>query len=73
MIWRQASMDMMDLQPPQHHGWNEDLSLKWPELIVPEDVVKEIDEELGQNEESDYDTDSEDEVPTEDEDEVDEY
>ena len=63
-IWRQESMDMIDLQPPQRHGWNEDLSLKWPEVIVPENVVKEIDKELDLNEESHYDTDSEDEVPT---------
>ena len=70
-IWRQANKDMMDLQPPQSHGWNEDFSLKWPNVIIPEDVVRSIDEELGQHEENDaddiYDTDSEDEDPNEEE------
>ena len=69
-IWRQANLDVMDLEPPQNHGWNEDYSLKWPSVMVPEDIVRSIEDELDQDEENnDYDTDSEDEGPNEDEEE----
>ena len=62
---------MMELEPPQLHGWNDDCSLTWPAVIVPEDVVRSIDEDLDQDEENEmeeYDTDSEDESPNEEDD-----
>ena len=61
-IWRQASTNMMELQSPQNHGWDENFELRWPEVIVPEDILTGIDFESESNEESDDDTDSEDEI-----------
>ena len=68
-IWRQADRDMMELEVPQDHGWNDDFSLEWPQDMFPEDVIKEI--VTDSNEESDYDTDSDsnDEVEDNDDDE----
>ena len=34
-IWRQASHPMMNIQDPQFHGWNEDLSTDWISLPYP--------------------------------------
>ena len=64
-IWRQASLEMMEIEPPQNHGWNEDFSLEWPEMIIPDDVIRAIEVDSQQTEESDYDTDPEDDVEDE--------
>ena len=64
-------MDMMEMEVPQEHGWNDDFSLQWPDEIIPEDVIREVDIDSEPNEESDYNTDSEDEVEDTDSDEAD--
>ena len=69
-IWRQAETDMMELENPKDHGWNDDFSLQWPEDVFPTDVMRQLDDEITK--ESDYDTDSDDEVDL-DEDEDDDY
>ena len=69
-IWRQTETDMMELENPKDHGWNDDFSLQWPEDVFPTDVMRQLDDEI--TEESDYDTDSDDEVD-QDEDEDDDY
>ena len=60
---------MMEIEPPQNHGWNDDFSLEWPEMTIPEDVMRAIEKETQQTEESDYDTDPEDDVEEEQEEE----
>ena len=56
-IWRQVGQIAMEIQDPRKHGWNIDLSLRWPEMVLPEDLIKCIDVEEVESE-----TDWEDEV-----------
>ena len=54
IIWRQASHPMMNIQDPQFHGWNEDLSTYWiSELLLANDE----DITASESESSDDDTD----------------
>ena len=60
-IWRQASHPMMNIQDPQFHGWNEDLSTDWISVPYPEDISELLlanDEEMtaSESESSDDDT-----------------
>ena len=64
-IWRQASHPMMNIQDPQFHGWNEDLSTDWISVPYPEDISELLlanDEEMtaSESESSDDDTDDDD-------------
>ena len=61
-IWRQAEVDMMVIEKPSDHGWNEDLSLCWPSQFLPDCLVSDVDVSQDNVTEYDFDTDSEDEV-----------
>ena len=64
-IWRQATETTMDIADPRDHSWNDDLSLQWPEMVMPDDLIKHIEAEahIGAEEVAEeYDTYSEDEV-----------
>ena len=64
-IWRQASHPMMNIQDPQFHGWNEDLSTDWISVPYPEDISELLlanDEKMtaSESESSDDDIDDDD-------------
>ena len=64
----------MDIAHPRDHSWNDDLSLQWPEMVMPDDLIKHIGAEVHIGDEEvaeEYDTDSEDEVSDASGDEID--
>ena len=68
-IWRQASHHMMNIQDPQLHGWNEDLSADWISVPYPE-VISELllanDEKMTASESESSDDDIDDDIDDDD-------